>query len=176
MAVTRPVMFTEVTDAETTFTRPVSEETVRKIVQNVNMLRALTPLAEIRAVHINLQGATVPSTTNWQYCDGAEITSATSPLNQPFTQNVPDMQNRYLRGANEGVLAGNEAAGNATADLSHAHGTGGNLDHPGNLLEGGDEVAGQVLGHTHGVNDDLSDSEPLELAHLQIAFYMRIQQ
>jgi hypothetical protein len=172
MAITKPVIFTEVTDAETDGKRPVSEETVRKMIQNINMLRALTPYAEVRGVHINLVGSGIPNAPTWLNCDGSEITVLDTPLNTVATDVTPDMQDRFLRGAPESVTSGNEAGGSASASFNHTH-TIDAVNHPGNLLEAGDEEPAFLPSHTHGLDADPTNVT-CDVAHLKVGFYMRV--
>lgn len=169
MAAVRPVMYTDVADAELEAERPVSEETIRKIIQNVNMMRALCPVGEIMAVQVNIVGVPIPAPTVWQFANGGTITEPTSPLNGLGTQNVPDMGGRYLRGGS----TGNAGGGSATIDLSHTH-TLGNAHNPfGNKIERGDQRTAFVNDHTHGLDPDLG-STTLDPAHMECAFYFKI--
>jgi hypothetical protein len=169
MAAIRPVMMTEVTDAELEPNRPVSEETVHKIIQNVNMMLALCPIGEVLPVEVNIAGVTLPIASVWQYADGGEITEPTSPLNGPGTQNVPNMVSKYPRGG----TVGNTSGGSPTVDLSHTHTTD-SPPFPGNLLEQGPDRFAFDFFHTHGIANDLNAEEPLDPAHMQCAYYFKI--
>lgn len=171
MAVVRPNSFQTISDAEISPNRPVSEETVRKFIQNTNMLRALAPVGQIRPIQINLSGVDTPEPTVWQYANGGEITDPDSPLNGVGSQFVPNMIGFFVRGG----FNGNIQVGVATVNLSHTHtiGSVGNL--PGNLLRAGSDRDAFEPVHNHAdPAADLSAAEPLNPAHMQCAFYFKI--
>jgi hypothetical protein len=171
MAITIPIVFTEMQDAEIKYNRSISEETCRKMAQNVNLLGKLAPIGCVRAIQLNQLGVQAPDTTIWQVMDGSEITLPQSPLRTMglIQRFVPDMTGRYPRGAN--AVGVNNYGGNATVNLSHSHSTGGS----GGSVRGeeGDEKTAR-LDHTHPISNDLSAAEPLEPAHQRLAFYLKI--
>lgn len=173
MSLVRPVAYTDIHEEELQEERPVSEETVRKIIHNVNMLRALLPIGLVKAYNINRPAVKVPSTRLYQYCDGGEISEPTSPLNGAGPQNVPNMQAQYLRGGFSSDTAGTESGGSPTINLGHSHGTN-VVDHGFNRLEAGDERRAFEPFHSHGISSDLTSDRALDLAHMQIAFYLKI--
>lgn len=176
MAITYPVAFPKLNDEEYTVERPISTQAARKLAQAVNMMSRLIPVGAIQAYAVNQEGVKTPdSSGQFQYTDGAEITDPNSPLRTTGITHrfTPDMRDQLVRGANGGTNAGNEVGGSATVNLAHAHGTG-NVQPPrGSDGEEGDEQASGV-DHTHGISSDLSASEPLEPAHLKVAFYLKI--
>lgn len=171
MAITIPVIFTPIQDAEVKYTRSVTEETVRKMVQDCNMLGKLSPIGSVRAIQINQTGVQAPDSTIFQLMDGSEITFPDSPLRsvgltQRFT---PDMTGLYVRGAPN--PSANNIGGSATIDLSHTHSIG-NVS--GSIRgEEGDEKTARVP-HSHPLANDLASDESLELAHQRLAFYLKI--
>ena len=168
-----PAIFSPMIDAEVEYARSVSEETVRKLVQNANMLGQLMPLGTIRAIALNQPGVAVPSTTYFQLADGSEITNPLSILRSigialRFT---PDLKSKYIRGAPNAVS--NVVGGSASVNLAHMHG-GFTGDLTGSIVgQEGTEKTGRVT-HNHPINPDLNASEPLEPSHQVVAFYMKI--
>jgi hypothetical protein len=173
MAVIKPVMYTPIEDAEVSEGNPVSDETVRKLVQNSNMLGALACIGSIRAIAVNVVGVPAPSVDQFQYCDGSEITHPQSPLQSTsgFTRLTPDTRQRYIRGATSESSNGLTAL-NPTNNLSHTHTTG----FVAPVLVGyiAEECKGWEVPHNHTVNADLSATDPIDPAHFQIALYLKI--
>lgn len=174
--IVRPVCYTDMYEEEFAGPAPVSEEVIRKMIQNVNLLRAIFPIGEIKAYQVNMPKVSIPLSTLFAYCDGGEITDNDTPLNGVGTQFTPDMTNRYLRGGDSGTLPGNEAGGSDTINLGHTHVTG-NAHNVNINTNNGDERDMGLLDHTHGVVsalDAVSIAAPNGLKHMQIAFYLRI--
>lgn len=174
--ITIPDIFTEILDSEVGFERPCSEEVKRKIAQDLNFLSQLALIGSITPLALNQPGVSSPEPTVHQLCDGSEITNATSPLrtmgiDMRFT---PDMRNRYLRGANAGTVLGNELGGAATLNLAHAHGGFTGAFAHAILGEEGNDNTVPANNHAHPISSDLSAMEPLEPAHQQIAYYLKI--
>ena len=178
MAIIKPVIFTSVEDAEVTRNRPVAEETVRKLIQNANMLGALAAIGSIRCVQINMIGGGAPDSDQWQLCDGGEITHANSPLaTSGFTNRyTPNFQNTYIRGANN--TTSNPPGGSSTVNLQHNHSIGtvasSQIADEKRLFVPSDTDAYQPANHNHGINNDLSSGEPLDPAHQQVGVYLKI--
>lgn len=173
MAITLPVMFTSIEDAEVAYTRPISDETVRKIIQNVNMLAELAKIGQIVAVAINQPQVQTPSPLQWQQCDGSEIVQENSPLqsvggSQRFTV---DMRSHYLRGAPD-ESTNTYTSANLTSNISHNHTTG--FVGYATVGEEGDERHGYTAPHNHPVNNDLSAAEPIDPSHLKVVYYLKI--
>lgn len=175
MAVTYPNKMPILNDEEYAANRPVSTQAGLKLIRAVNMLSKLMPIGELKAMAVNNIGVREPNGIVFQYADGGEITNGLSPLRTTGLTHryTPDMRDRYLRGADGSTLAGNEAGGSPTVDLSHSHGTGLNEPLVGGDGEEGDEQA-PGDNHTHGISADLSSGEPLDPAHLKVAFYMKV--
>jgi hypothetical protein len=172
--ITRPVMFTSIDDAEVQKDRPVSEEVVRKLVQNNNLLGALAAIGSIRHVQINLSGAPIVNPAIWQLADGTEITNVDSPLKSvtPFTRNTPDCRQRYVCGAPDEST--NATGGSPSVNLSHTHGTG-NACSFGQPIDNNNDLGGYPQAcHSHTVSNDLNSAEPLEPAHQELAIYLKI--
>lgn len=173
MSVTKPVVFTSIEDAEVAYGKPVSEEVIRKMIQNSNLIGALCPIGSFRHMQINQPGAFPPNVKLWQMSDGTEITDPDSPLKSvvPTSRFTNDMRNNYVRGAPD--EATNGFTGSATTDLSHSHDTGTTCT----AIDGeeGDERRGYAtLCHNHDMARDLSTAEPLDVANQQLAIYVKI--
>jgi hypothetical protein len=175
MAVTYPNKLPILNDEEYSLERPVSTQAALKLIRACNMMQKLVPIGELKAMAVNNQGVKAPNGDLFQYCDGGEITNGLSPLRSTgLTQRyTPDMKDRFPRGADASTVLGSEAGGNATVDLSHTHTTGTNEPLRGSDGEEGDEQAPGV-DHNHGVNSDLSSTEPLNPAHLKVVYYMKV--
>lgn len=172
MSAVRPLQFTDMYDEEFAENRPTTEDVLRKLAQNTNMIRALMPIGMLKAYNINRPNVDVPSVDLFAYCNGTEIVAPNSPLNGAGTQNTPDMTNRYLRGGSNLTTSGNEAGGNATLDLTHTHDIG-NSNDPGFTMESGNERPVGFNTHNHDLSDDLSVVN-LTLKRMQIGFYLKI--
>lgn len=172
MAITRPVVFTPIEDIEVTRNHTVSEELVRKMIQNSNLLGALAVIGSIRCMAINQPGVSSPSTDVWQLATGSQITQPQSPITSvgPFDRFTPDFTNVYIRGAMDDTA--NNIGGAYTVDLSHTHTIGARNGTA--IGEEGDEQQAYAPGHSHGVNNGLPDNEPLEPAHQEVATYLKI--
>jgi len=174
MAITKPPIFTSIEEAEVSFPRPVSEETVRKMIQNANMLAELAKIGSIICIQVNAQGVTAPSTDIFQIADGGQITHPISPLTpiSPATAFTPDMKERFIRGAFT-QLSNPASSVPETVNLNHSHGVG---QVCGPIVgEEGDERHGYENGcHSHGMSSDLNSAEPLDPAHIQVAMYLKI--
>ena len=173
MAVTIPPIFSGIHDNEVKYTASVQEETTRKMVQDMNFFGELAKIGSIRAVQLNQPGVAAPDPTILMLCDGDEITNPNSPLRtMGLTQRfAPDLVSKYLRGATTATL--NPSGGDATINLSHNHS--GQTGSVSGTIRGeeGDERTARVP-HSHPINADLSAATPLEVAHQQIAFYLKI--
>lgn len=172
MAITRPLIFTSVEDAEALRPNAVNEETVRKMVQNINLLGALAALASVRFIHLNLSGVVSPNANIWQEADGSKITNPFSPLtsivpNEYFT---PNIINKYPRGASDAST--NTAGGSYTVDASHDHAT----TDVGHALVGqeGDERSGYLEPSHNHVIAVAPIIEPLEVSHQELGVYLKI--
>lgn len=171
MAITIPPIFTSIQDAEVKYRRSVNEETIRKMIQNVNMFGRMAPIGSVRAIQLNQTGAQTPDPTIYQFMDGSEITYPNSPLRSVglTLRFTPDMTSKYIRGANS--TSANNIGGSPTVNLSHTHAVG--MTSGSIVGEEGDEKTARVP-HSHPVSDDLSPIEPLEMAHQRLAFYLKI--
>lgn len=176
MAVIYPNKMPVLNDEEFTVERPISMQAARKLAQAVNMLSQLVIPGQIRAYALNQIGVKSPDLTGqFQYSDGGEITDPNSPLRTivPTSHYTPDMRDRFVRGADAGTTSGNEAGGAATLNLLHTHTTGGVSPPRGSDGEEGDEqMSGQD--HGHAISNDLSATEPLDPAHIKVAFFLKI--
>lgn len=174
MAVTYPPVYSPVFDAEFDVESPVSEETVRKLIQNCNMLSLLACVGQVGMFQPNIPGCPPLSVIQFQFCDGNEITDTTSPLASSggVTRNTPDLRGKYIRNAHNSTTNG--SIGAATINLSHDHGT-----HTGSFCfgagpEGGSDYDSIPFCHTHTINADLNAAEPLNPAYIAYAFFLKI--
>lgn len=174
MASVVPNQYTQIVDAEVSEERPIAEETVRKIAQDVNMLRQLVPVASIRGIQIGFGGLALPNSTIWQVCDGGEITDPDSPLNTDLTQNTPDMQNRFVRGADDGTTAGSEAGGAAVVALNHTHVIGNHTAQFPLTLDNNNVRDGIKHVHSHPLQEDLPEEATLDPKNVQVVFFLKI--
>lgn len=181
MAVTIPPMYTEFDDQELSYKRPVSEETVRKLIQNTNMLGSLALIGSVRAVAVNTPGVPLPSTAQFQLADGTQITDTNSPLQATsgHPRATPKLNDKYIRGASSPTSNADtgdlDPGTSRTRDLSHTHNTG--FVFSPIVGEEGDERKAydqDHLNHNHGIVSDLSDADPIELANVQTAYYLKI--
>lgn len=173
MAIVKPVIFTPVEDAECVRNRPVSEEVVRKLIQNSNMLAALAVIGSLRTIALNQAGVVAPNTDQWQLSDGSQIVHPQSPITSitPTNRFTPDFTGKYIRGAFSTTV--NNVGGAPSVNLSHFHGVGSVC--VGLSGEEGDEQNAYGNGcHSHSIFNDLDPAEILELAHQQIAVYLKI--
>lgn len=176
MAVIKPLIFTSIADAECDVNRPTSEEVVRKMIQNANMLGAMVPVGKINCVALNQLGVTVPNTDVWQLANGDQITHPSSPITtvNPVNRFTPNFVGVYFRGASSTTVNG--IGGAATVSLEHNHG--GFTAFFGTPFigeaEDEDEQPAYTTAHIHSISNDLSATEPLELAHQQVAVYLKI--
>lgn len=97
-----PPIFTDMHQEEVKFERPVSEETIKKLIANINWMRELYTIGEIVYIHTDADNVDQPDYSYWQPCDGTEITNPNSPLKtDPLVPEVkrytPDLRNTYLR-------------------------------------------------------------------------------
>lgn len=173
MAVVYPIIFTNILDNEVLYKRSTSEETIKKFVHDINMQSKFAPIGTIRCIQLNQSGVQVPDPNIWQLCEGGEIVHPTSPLRSVglILRFAPDMRNHYLRGTTD--TNNNLVGGAATINLRHSHGGAtGSLEGPIRGEEGNEKTA--RVNHSHPINDDLSDVEPLNPAYQELAFYIKI--
>lgn len=177
MSVVKPPIFSGFVDAETRLNGPVSEELVRKMIHNCNLLGDLALIGSIRHIQLNQAGVVTPNPDIWQMCDGGEITNQYSPLSTvvPTNRYTPDMRSRLVKGAPFTFAEGNDGA--ATVNLNHAHGGNTGTFHGGIDAESGNDVygyEGAQYNHDHTIDPSLSAAEPLEVAHQRLAVYLKI--
>lgn len=123
MSIITPVIYTPIHQEEVNYLSSVTEETIRKIIQNCNFLLDLSPIGTIIFVNTNQYGVTQPNLNIWQLCDGSEITNLNSPIRTIglVKRYTPDLRNLYLTGANNENL--NPVTGTQNHNLSHGHTT-----------------------------------------------------
>lgn len=173
MAINYPPIFTQILDEEVTYNRPVTEETLKKMAQNMNMLSKLAPVGTIRAVNLNQIGVSVPSADIWQLCDGSEITNPTSPLRTVGLLNrfTPNLLGRFIMGASG--TGSNTTGGDTSIALIHSHSgfTGGNG--PNSTIGEEGEEKHSRHDHVHFINPALPtiDIKPI---HFVVALYIKI--
>ncbi len=176
MAVTLPNCYTEVHDSEVDLNRPVSDETVRKIIQNVNMLAELAKIGQILSVAINQPGVPSPNPNLHQQCDGSEIIQSDSPLRSTSGTDrfTPNLIKFFIRGADD-EDTNSQTAVDLTNNLQHNHsGFTGYFDAIYFIGEEGDERHSYQSVHRHGINNDQSAADPIDPAHLKVLMYLKI--
>ncbi len=157
-------------DAEVGLNRPTSEELIRKMCQNLNMLGELALIGSVEAVAVNIPGVPEPIPTVHQFCDGSAITELTSPF---VDGNTPDMRNRFVRGADASTNSGNELGGASTVNLAHNHGGATATDcFPVVGADGGEHYTSTC--HYHAITSDLSAAEPLNPANVKVEYFLKI--
>lgn len=174
MAITLPVMFTSIEDAEVSFNRPVSDETVRKILQNINMLGELAKLGQLIPVAVNQPGVPSPNPDIFQQANGSEIVQIDSPLQSTIGSEkfTPDMTKHFLRGAPDESTNGYTAADQINV-MEHTHAV--DVVCPPLIIgESGDERKSYAICHTHAIEDDLNPAEPIDPKHVKVVFYLKI--
>lgn len=172
MAIVTPSRLIPISDAEVAFNTPVSEETVRKIGQNLNVMSALVPIGTVQAFAVAQPGVSSPSPDLWQVCDGAEITNPNSPLRTiGITTNfTPNLTSKFICGAPN--TTSNGTLGTATLDLTHKHvGTTGDTDGLHNAVSGSTANIRDL--HHHTIDDDLGVTN-LDPAHQEVLFYLKV--
>lgn len=176
MSVTVPPIFTPIRDEEIASLVSSQEETLRKVFQNLNFFGNMAPLGTIKFVHINQFGVKPVNSQSYQFCDGSEITSPTSPLrtvglNLRFT---PNLLNNYPRAAVNPT--GNATGGTNVWNLKHSHGgTTGGMDSLGSFNGTDGDERKSTETHTHDMTDDLSNGTYESPAYFAIAAYMKIR-
>ena len=173
MAITVPAVYTPISDQEVKFNRPVTEETVRKLVRNSNLFGKLATPGQVVCVAHNIPGVQNPNPDFFQEADGSEITNEFSPLKTvvPDVRHTPDLTSLYIRGAPDRVSDG--VGGQATVDLSHTHAIGDAVNGP-QINDGSDSPNYITPTHNHDLAANLSASESLEPSHQQVAMYLQI--
>ncbi len=180
MAIVYPVVFTAMDDQEYGNLAPVSEEAVRKLVQNVNLLGKLAPVGSIRAIAVNSHGVPPVNSDQFQFCDGGEITNGYSPLQTTIgtPRYTPKLNDKYLRGAAD-TTTNNDSGdlspgGTLTRNLSHSHGGNTQPLVNGSSGQSGSDVKAYDVNHFHSISSDLSSTDPIDMAHVQTAYYLKI--
>jgi hypothetical protein len=171
-----PSVFTEYDLSEVDLHNPTQEELIRKMIANNNLLLDLIPIGAIIYLNDNQsQGVSINSQL-WQICDGSEITNPLSPIRSLgiFQNFVPDLRDKYIRGANDEV--NNNSGGSHAHGLNHTHvigaggGGGSGLD---NETKGpGDQRHGPA--HNHGLDEDLAITEIITPKFVYLNAYMKV--
>lgn len=169
-------IFTPMHDEEARNLVASHEESIRKVTRNLNYMGNALPLGTIKYINVNQPGVPPINSAMYQFCNGDEITSPSSPLrtvglNVRF---VPNMLSRFPRPAM--TTTGNTMAGSDAWNLAHSHGgsTGG-MDSNGSINgEEGDERK-STEPHGHPINSDLSNSSFDWPAYIGMAPYMKIK-
>ena len=162
-------------EAEYAVSTTVSEETVQKLMANMNMLSRMAHVGQVRVMQPNITGVPVLLTTQFQFADGSEITNVDSPLASAgiTTRNTPDIRGKYLIGASNSST--NADVGSDTCNLQHNHtGLTGIDTYPYLFVKDGSVINTLPLGHTHTVANDLNAAEPVNPAYMYFAIYLKI--
>lgn len=174
-----PSVFTPVHDEEVASESSVTEQTVHKIIRNINFLGDLVPLGTIGVLNINQVGVSPIDGTVWQLCNGSEITNPQSPLRSLGlnTRFVPNINEQYIR--NAGATTGNATGGSWDFPLGHNHGgnTGGRNPPSGNEYQEdeGDGVRRIGPDHNHSISSALGTITIDYPQWLKVAAYMKVQ-
>lgn len=172
MAITKAIIFTPIENAEVLFGRTVSEETIRKFIENSNMLAELAKIGSIVAINTAIPGVPSPNAQILQPANGSEILNGDSPLRSDLiTQRyTPNLDGKFLRGAPDTVS--NPTGGSTTVDLQHEHTVG--IAGEGPIVgEEGNDVPSGMPNHTHDMSPDLG-VQNLDPYHIRIAHYLKI--
>lgn len=177
-----PSVYTPIHKEEYEYKRSVTEETVKKIVQNVNWCIDFAPVGTIIYIPVNAPGVDQPNEYFWQICDGGEITNPASPLrSNPLTPEVkrytPDLRNCYVQVSVNTCEVVNittpSVDGSQHHAIGHTHGgtgvsgSGPGLDTDPERLSGG--------AHTHGIPMSFSSSHHIDApAYLYVTGYLKV--
>lgn len=152
-----PPVFTPIHIEEAKALSCANEESLKKLIRNINFLMDLVPVGKVMIFNPNQRGATIPSGSIFQYCNGDSITHPDSPIRTigVAERHVPNAQGRVLRMAPN--LSTNPMGGNQTYDFKHNHG--------GNTMGGGAgpfvfQAGGNrryLPDHSHSISDDLNE-------------------
>lgn len=179
MPAVTPVVFTPIHDEEANVQASFNEQTVKKIIRNINFLGQLVPLGTIHTVNINQVGVSPLDPNVWQLCDGSEITNSASPLRTiGFLQNfVPNIDEKYIKAA--ATTSGNGQSGTWDYPVGHSHGGNTGDRSPGSPIayqeDEGDGVRRIGGGHTHSISGALGTITIDHPQWLKVAAYMKIQ-
>jgi hypothetical protein len=180
MAITRPPALNELHVEDFDQNQPVTEDTIRKLIQNMNMLRALSPIGMVKAYHVEIPGVKLPDINLYNLCDGSNITASESPLFGFGATPTPDMRDKFFCGKPAG--GGPATGGNATLALEHTHATQNyNADVPGSqeYQEYDQQLGWRTKFHNHGnlpagPLGPTSDGLILNPIHMKMCFYLRV--
>lgn len=117
MAVTYPNVFTEFSDSELALNQPVSEELIRKFVQNCNMLKKIACVGQLRMMALHVPNVPAPSSDQFLPANGTSVTDLASPL---YTQTTPNLDGKYIMSSNDTTT--NSVVGSSGQNLEHTHG------------------------------------------------------
>ena len=174
-----PAVFTPIHDEEASVEASFNEQTVKKIIRNINFLGDLVPLGTILTANINQVGAAPLDPNVWQLCDGSEITNSNSPLRTiGFIQNfVPNIDEKYIKAAP--ATTGNAQAGTWTFPVGHDHGGNTGDRNPSSPIayekDEGNGVRRIGGSHTHSIGSALGNINIDFPKWLKVAAYMKIQ-
>jgi hypothetical protein len=173
MSLVRPNKFCQLTEEELSVERPVTEDTLRKLIYNSNMLRALMPIGMVKAYNVNIQGVSQPLSTIYEFCDGTEISDPNSPINGVGQQFKPNMSGRFLRGGFASDTQLTEQGGTASPVLgSHNHTTNVVFDGGNRLEAGGQRYAFEPF-HNHAIFAD-TGTGVANPKHIVVGFYLKV--
>lgn len=149
----------------------VSVEMFSGIVDNLNSMIDGVKVGEIATIMV-VAGMTPPlDSTIWVECEGGTVTDPQSIL---FGQTIPDLRDRYLKGATALSTVGT-LDGSNTADLSHNHGGATQPFGPGpHVAEEADDYW-EAVAHTHTIDTDLAADANIEPAHFTIKHYLKVK-
>lgn len=158
---------------EVDFGSTIAEAVWRRIVQSINWYNDAFPVGSIMSFYKSqtfASGGAIPLPIGlMQFCDGAAIANANSPL---FGQSTPDFREKFLKGATSiGTLGGN-----LTLNLAHSHGgitnTENDTDSSAPRVDSGAEKE-EPHNHAHFISGDLG-AQSLVPPYVDLQNYMKV--
>lgn len=147
-----------------------SVELFNAVAQNLNYLIDSSAPGTIIPIMIDFPGTPTPNPALWQACEGGFVTDSLSPL---VGQAVPDMRDKYLKGAASLGQSG-QTGGSNSIDLTHNHTGFTDLDgvDPSVVESGGNFPENKD--HTHSIPSALGVTD-LNPAHFKVKHFLKIR-
>ena len=149
-----------------------STELFAAIADNLNYLMDACPIGSIVPILVGLGAVPTPDPTIWQLCNGSPITQPTSPL---VGQSTPNLNDRYLKGA-ESISTAGQFGGASYFSFSHNHGGSTGNSFPGGNVDADDSDAiwEATEFHTHAVALDGANFNIHPMRFI-VNFYLKIR-
>lgn len=157
---------------EVDFASTIAEAIWRRIVQALNFYNDAVPVGLVMPFYQSQKYANLDPIPNptamWQFCDGAPVANAASPL---FGQSVPDLRSVFHKGWSSIGASG----GAASLNLSHNHSPTGTTDDTsfGQWTVDAGEERRSGTPHYHEVNNALG-AQNLIPPFIELQPYMRV--